>query len=87
MKWIFPVVVFCLLASSARADVALVLTDAERAALVAAIAAGLEARPQNSPQAVYLLNKLNTAPTVQSQQEIKPPDKPADASPMKDKTP
>ena len=72
-------------ASAARADVALVLTDQERAALISAIAAGLQAQPQFSGQAVYLLNKINTAPVVQSQTPV--PDKPAATDPPKDKTP
>lgn len=74
-----------LTATTAHADVALVLTDQERAAMISAIAAGLQAQPQFSGQAVYLLNKLNTAPTVQSQTPV--PDKPAVTDPPKDKTP
>ena len=79
------IVVALLLASMpAQADVALVLTDLERARMIATLGAALAADPsqQRSSEIVYLLNKLNTAPLVQSQTKVEPPkpdDKPADA--------
>jgi hypothetical protein len=77
-------IIFCslILGVSARADIVLVLNDQERAALISGLAAGLQAQPQLSPSAVYLLNKINTAPTMTSQQVIKPDD-PARETPSK----
>lgn len=60
----FIAITLALLAvSQAHAEtIVLELNADERAALVSAIAAGLQAQPQQSRTAVYLLNKINTAP-------------------------
>ena len=74
-RMVRALIALLLLVSPARADVALVLTDVERSALISAIAAGLQAQPQTSSAVVYLLNKINTAPVVTSQKEIPDPKK------------
>lgn len=73
------------LPAPARADVALMLTDNERAALVQALGAALTAQPQNSPMITFLLNRINTAPTVTEKKPAE--DKPAENPENKDTKP
>jgi len=86
MKIAISIICLLFLAGLAHADIVLVLNDQERAALISGLAAGLQAQPQLSPGTTYLLNKINTAPTMTSQDVIKP-DVPAKDSPKKDDTP
>ncbi len=71
---------------AAHADVVVVLNDAARSVLISTIAAGLQAQPQLSPQATFLLNLINTAPVMTGSKEIQP-DQPKAAEPKKEETP
>jgi hypothetical protein len=72
MKRLIIVATLALATAGAKADTVLVLNDSERAALISGLAAGLQAQPQLSPITTYLLSKINTAPTMTSQKEVKP---------------
>ena len=69
----FVVNLLCVFAiSSAKADIVVVLNDNEKAALIANLAVALQSNPQLVAPITYLLNKINTAPVMTDQKEVKP---------------